>query len=144
MDTKYCPKCRDTKATDEFARNKARPDGLAASCKKCNSDYKKLHYAVNKDKVVAKVKARKQELIDKCWKYKSEHACADCGLVDPVVMEFDHISDKTMGIAEMVQQGYSWDNVLKEIEKCELVCANCHRRRTHTRAGWVRNINIVV
>lgn len=56
--------------------------------------------------------------------------CRDCGgSFPPEAMDFDHVADnKVDGISQM----WSWgrDKVLAEIEKCELVCANCHRERT--------------
>jgi hypothetical protein len=58
--------------------------------------------------------------------------CADCGVkYPPPVMEFDHRvpEDKVLPVATMVSTCYSLDAVLKEIEKCDLVCANCHRMR---------------
>lgn len=55
--------------------------------------------------------------------------CADCGrTLPPVAMDFDHLRDKVIGIADMSSWGR--DKVLAELGKCELVCANCHRERT--------------
>jgi hypothetical protein len=55
------------------------------------------------------------------------------------VLEFDHLRDKEFGIgAGLVQKG--WETILAEIEKCEVVCANCHRRRTAQRQGTLRTI----
>ena len=61
--------------------------------------------------------------------------CADCGTVfPPVCMDFDHIGDdKYKSVASMVGAGHSIETIQKEIDKCELVCANCHRLRTHNR-----------
>ncbi len=64
--------------------------------------------------------------------------CEDCGESfpnRPEVFEFDHRepTDKSHGIARMLSWGV--DRLLAEIEKCDLVCANCHRTRTATR-GW--------
>jgi hypothetical protein len=59
------------------------------------------------------------------------------GEADPVVLEFDHLGDKSFSIgAKLVQ--FKWQRILDEIEKCEVVCANCHRRRTARRRGAVR------
>ena len=68
--------------------------------------------------------------------YLREHPCTDCGEPDIVVLEFDHLRDKTAGIGTLVHQGVSWERVLEEIAKCEVACANCHRRRTARRAGY--------
>ena len=65
--------------------------------------------------------------------YLSEHRCCDCGETDPVVLEFDHLTDKSFGIAGGLRYR-NWASVLAEIEKCEVVCANCHRRRTAIRS----------
>jgi 5-methylcytosine-specific restriction endonuclease McrA len=72
--------------------------------------------------------------------YLREHLCTDCGEPDIVVLEFDHLRDKTAAVSALVHQGVSWERVLEEIAKCEVVCANCHRRRTARRAGhhsWI-------
>ena len=64
--------------------------------------------------------------------YKTENPCTDCNQCFPYyVMDFDHLRDKFMGVSKMTY--YSLDTVKKEIEKCDLVCANCHRIRTFTR-----------
>lgn len=60
--------------------------------------------------------------------------CADCKTVYPsYVMDFDHLEDsvKVNDVAGM--RGWSLRRVEEEIAKCEVVCANCHRRRTHQR-----------
>ena len=66
-----------------------------------------------------------------CVRYLSEHPCVDCGEVDSVVLDFDHVRGKKFkNIAEMANS-YPWLSVLKEIEKCVVRCANCHRRKTY-------------
>lgn len=47
-------------------------------------------------------------------------------------MDFDHLSDKTSSINKLVTNG-SMKKLLVEIAKCEIVCSNCHRSRTHAR-----------
>ena len=62
------------------------------------------------------------------------HPCTDCGLkYHPCVMDFDHMPEfeKTYSVSDMSYK--SLDSVRKEIEKCELVCSNCHRMRTNNR-----------
>ena len=61
--------------------------------------------------------------------------CADCGgKFDPVVMDFDHVrGEKLFNISVGVGTGQGIRKILAEIEKCEVVCANCHRLRTEER-----------
>lgn len=68
--------------------------------------------------------------------YLQEHPCLDCGESDPVVLDFDHLPgvEKRFEIARAVNASTrAWPTILKEIAKCEVVCANCHRRRTALR-----------
>jgi 5-methylcytosine-specific restriction endonuclease McrA len=67
--------------------------------------------------------------------YLREHPCTDCGEWDIVVLEFDHLRDKTANVSRLVHIA-PWPRVLEEIAKCEVACANCHRRRTARRAGY--------
>ena len=70
--------------------------------------------------------------------YLSSKSCMDCGETDPVVMEFDHKvpSEKFKQVARMLSGHYSWQSILTEIEKCEIGCANCHRRKTYRQFGF--------
>lgn len=59
--------------------------------------------------------------------------CSDCGnCYDPYCMDFDHRDQSTKidSVATMVLSVRDLDRILKEIEKCDLVCSNCHRLRT--------------
>lgn len=69
--------------------------------------------------------------------YLLGHPCTDCGEADPVVLDFDHVvGDKIDSISDMVRRGFSWVAIAEEIEKCEVRCSNCHRRRTAIQMGW--------
>jgi hypothetical protein len=63
----------------------------------------------------------------------SQGTCADCGLADPAVLEFDHVGKKRMEVGKMVREAYRLERIEAEIANTELVCANCHRRRTAIR-----------
>lgn len=63
---------------------------------------------------------------------KLEAGCADCGFNEfPEALDFDHQRDKLFGISAKLH--YPIEVLLAEAEKCEVVCANCHRLRTVTR-----------
>jgi len=64
----------------------------------------------------------------------------DCGETDIVVLEFDHVGAKTDDVCRMAHFGRPWEAILAEIEQCEVVCCNDHRRRTYTRMGALRTM----
>jgi transcription elongation factor Elf1 len=64
--------------------------------------------------------------------YLKAHQCVDCNEDDWIVLEFDHIGEKTGGISYGVKH-WVLSRLQEEISRCEVVCANCHRRRTYTR-----------
>jgi hypothetical protein len=68
------------------------------------------------------------------------HPCVDCGESDPLVLEFDHREDKRAQIVDLMRNHAQWSDVLKEIEKCDVRCANCHRRRTAKVRGHYREL----
>ena len=61
----------------------------------------------------------------------------DCGETDPLVLEFDHRGDKLFSIGSELSRR-NWQSVLAEIDKCDVVCSNCHRRRTWRERNTVR------
>ena len=81
-------------------------------CKKCNVDA---------------VKKRRHKIKEKAVGYKGGK-CVKCGYKKYIgALEFHHIEDnKEFGIG---QKGYSksWKVIKKELDKCILVCSNCHK-----------------
>ena len=76
-------------------------------------------------------RARKRAVVDAL----KQKPCQDCGVAyPPYVMDFDHVwGKKFASVADIVASTSSERMLLEEIEKCDLVCANCHRERTHRR-----------
>lgn len=87
-----------------------------------------------KDKKIARAAERKKQVAAKVWAWKETHPCVDCGEPDPIVLEFDHVRfPKEFEIADAIPRGISWARIELEIAKCEMRCANCHRRVTYRR-----------
>lgn len=65
---------------------------------------------------------------------KSERGCADCGESDPACLDFHHedSEQKEMAVAKMVTYGHGRDSLRDEMERCEVLCANCHQKRHGT------------
>jgi hypothetical protein len=104
------------------------------------------HYAKHRDKVIAKAKVNSKVAKSRIRAYINNHLkanpCVDCGETDIVVLEFDHIGDdKHFSISDATRHGYSIKNIEKEIAKCEVRCANCHRKKTYERGGWTHKDN---
>lgn len=110
---------------------------MAYKDKKKQQECHKKYYEANKEKVLAQVGLRNKEnrkrnktfVLD----YLSEHPCVDCGEKDIIVLEFDHVRGEKVGDVKKMMFSYSIQSLTEEIEKCEVRCANCHRRITHKR-----------
>jgi hypothetical protein len=78
-------------------------------------------------------------------KIKQETPCVDCGESYPYwIMDFDHLKDKSFNISALVRKhGCSVEKLNEEIAKCELVCANCHRTRSHFRSKKTESKDIL-
>ena len=75
----------------------------------------------------------KQQYKKKLAEIKEASGCVDCGVNNHIVLDFDHLRDKKYNVSRMIHDGFSWKAIKREIAKCEVVCANCHRIRTHFR-----------
>lgn len=96
------------------------------------------HYQLNKKKMVAKAainnEAAKKRNKEYVKNYLLSHPCIDCNEHDIIVLEFDHISDnKELSVSNAIHRPCSLKNLINEINKCVVRCANCHRRVTHFR-----------
>ena len=136
---KVCPKCKEEKLLSEFSRNSLKKDGLQVYCKVCVRGINFSYYQRTPEKNPQRRKFKEKACeLAKLFvlSYLKTHPCVDCGETDPIVLEFDHIQQKKYGISRMVYAGMGVDSISKEIEKCEVRCANCHRRATAKRSGW--------
>lgn len=131
---KTCSSCKAELPLDAFSRSRARADGLNRECKKCYATYQRAWYANNKKRHYANTRRRsdqvRRDVRAKLKAFLAHHSCIDCGETDPVVLDFDHVKgEKVMAVAHMVTAGRKWSTIEAEIAKCEVRCANCHRRR---------------
>ena len=86
-------------------------------------------YAENKKSEKSHVKRRKLEIKKWFQEYKSSLKCLKCGENHVSTIDFHHrVGNKENGISKMVADGYSIDRIQKELEKCDVLCANCHRK----------------
>jgi len=95
----------------------------------------RAYYERNKEKINLYSQARRADLKQRITAIKESTPCTDCGNSYPAVcMDFDHIEDnKIANVATLAANGALWLTIQEEIQKCELVCANCHRLRTQSR-----------
>ncbi len=139
---KQCTHCWEWKDESEF---NWRHEGvkLWGICKECQRKQKVDWYhehkeenreAKNQRTMDARNRAR-QYVLD----YLSTHPCVECGESDPVVLEFDHLDNKDRAISEMIRDGVPLDKLEREMTKCQVLCANCHRRKTNQEKGWFRS-----
>ena len=99
-----------------------------------NAAYHRAYYARNAAKIRAArschEKARRAYHRAIVLEHK-QCGCRDCGELDPIVLDFDHVRGKKVAnIAEMCGK-VSEKTMLAEIAKCDVRCANCHRRKTY-------------
>ena len=105
-------------------------------------EYSKKYEKTYRDKRSKLRRARKDNLRQIILDHFKSHSCIDCGETDPIVLEFDHrdSSDKKFTIANVVSHNLSVKILNEEIAKCDVRCANCHRRRTAEQFGWYKNL----
>ena len=99
------------------------------------------HYAKHRQRVIDKAKGYSKAARDRTRALIKTHLeanpCIDCGETDIIVLEFDHIgNDKEFNISDATRIGYGVKKLKAEIAKCEVRCANCHRKKTYERGGW--------
>ncbi len=90
------------------------------------------HYRNNKQYYKDKAKKRRQEIVKWYKDYKNGIICLICNESDPRCLDFHHRNPRTKkhDVSQMVWKGKSIKEILKEIEKCDPLCSNCHRKET--------------
>lgn len=114
---KTCKDCGESLPLSQFYKHSKMADGHLNHCKDCKADYQRLRANANR-KIVRQV--------------LEESYCEECGIDDIRVLEFDHIdpSKKIDAVGNMVAKGRNQKELIDELSKCRVLCANCHRIHT--------------
>jgi hypothetical protein len=128
--TAVCPHCNETKLLTQFKSSPTSKLGRSSICHQC---------AYNRFQ-----KPKSESRLKWIGEYKMLRGCADCGYAEhPHALDFDHLpgTEKLLSLGSGDATSAPWDKVLEEIEKCQVVCANCHRIRTYERrkGGEINN-----
>ena len=87
-----------------------------------------------KQKTKQRSQKRREEVRDIIRTFKQNKTCPDCNVSYPYyVMDFDHIPDNKIESISKMASWFPIKEIIEDIDKCEVVCANCHRERTHHR-----------
>ena len=128
---KTCYKCKENKEDTEFNKNQS-------ACRPCGREISRAYYKNNAERLKKQMREKNKinrDILRAEVKEIKNQPCADCGVSYPTyVMDFDHREgvEKLGLVSHMVSQ-CNRTAVYIEIEKCDVVCSNCHRIRTHER-----------
>lgn len=112
--TKHCTSCSQTKDSSEFSKQASSGDGLYNFCKTCTKDQQRAYK-----------RKRKLDAIE----YMGG-TCNNCGgSFHPAVYEFHHTDPTSKDVDPSKASGY--DKMYAELDKCVMLCANCHRLEHH-------------
>lgn len=134
---KVCNQCSIEKNESEFRQ-------WRAVCRKCENISGREYHKENSERInsnkVNKNRERYQAKRRYLVEYLQKNPCVDCGETRVACLEFDHVrGEKLDKISSIINRG--WKQLLTELEKCDVRCANCHAIVTAQRAGhWWANL----
>lgn len=130
--------CKEAKPLDAFNANARAKDGKQSRCRDCNRVGNAKWRRENRPAATPGQldRLRRERAAKRAWvkAMKTGRPCVDCGgIFHPDSMDYDHIdaSDKVQCVSRSSE--FDWMGLLEEIQKCDLVCSNCHRVRTAER-----------
>ncbi len=132
METKYCPKCETYKPVGEFAFRNTTLNTRAPHCKVCYAAKRReVYHTRDKAKIKIAVKQRKIELRKRFFEWKESLECTKCGEDDSNCLDFHHTDSKEKDIevsSALWSNSWGWERLMKEVNKCMVVCRNCHAK----------------
>lgn len=126
---KLCNKCGQTKSFENFNKRVRSTDGYQYQCRSCEKDNHDRHYQKTKAAYVKRARANTKRYVNEYQEWKKTQVCSLCSETEPACIDFHHLdpTQKDMNIS-LVGLRSGMKAVLKELEKCIPVCANCHRK----------------
>lgn len=143
--TKICTKCKKRKPLTEFHFRSITKRTKHAQCIPCRASHgKEIYRSDPRVRVLLRLRNKeylkntKIRLREYVSRYLLSHPCSDCGITDIRVLDFDHRDEMTKEyqISTLMNGNYGYDLVIREIDKCEVRCANCHRIKNSEKYGY--------
>ena len=142
--SKFCRRCLEWRPLEWYSLRALGKADRAAYCKPCMRLYCQEHYRKNKPlhlrrrygRTVSE-RVRIRRAVDE---YLSQHPCVDCGESNLIVLEFDHVRGQKSGEISTMIFKQTMARVFEEIAKCDVRCANCHRKKTYLERWQHSNI----
>ena len=129
---RICRTCGLEKEEEEFHKGGKNPGGRSSSCGVCKNEYYKSWYKKNRKKQITATTKRYHKYSKEFEELKAELVCEKCGFDNTLALDFHHRDPKEKDMALADAKGHwSLHKIRKEIEKCEVLCANCHRIKHH-------------
>lgn len=134
--TKRCCTCHEVRPLSDFNVRTAARDGRQSRCRQCSRQWYLENRAAHRANVRRRQAVVKREYKRRIGEHLLANPCVDCGETDLRVLDFDHLdaSTKRTEVAKLVNAAGRWSDIELEIAKCDVRCANCHRRVTADRA----------
>ena len=137
------PTCKNIEMAEGTQNRRSRIAKTGGLMPYANSDderaYQRLHYERNKElykkRAVASRAQQRREQRLLIRRYLESHPCVDCGNPDIRVLQFDHI-ERGPDVRRISSLIGTRNQLLAELEKCEVRCANCHMIRTGEQLNW--------
>lgn len=141
---KTCTRCKGNFEIEEFKIINQKTQKRSSLCQNCKKEYDNEYYANNKYKLNKKENTQniRNRNLQYSVDYLKVHPCMDCGEKDFIVLEFDHKENKFFNVSDMVRLSYSLKKIKEEMLKCDVVCRNCHKRRTAKQFNYYKNIDV--
>lgn len=126
---KTCSKCKVPKDLSEFNKSSKKKDGLHNYCRLCSNLKSKQAYKSGKSKHIEQVKKNVARYVQENKNFLNELkliGCSCCPEKEPSCLQFHHLdsTSKEANVTDLLK--YSRERLIKELNKCALVCANCH------------------
>lgn len=140
--TKVCSHCNIEKPVYEFGKRSSNKDGLSNICKECRRKICLQSYYDHKETIRKNAKNYKHKVQQYIDDYKS-CGCAICGEKDIACLDLHHLRDKEFTISRSINR-CSFEKIKKELDKCVVLCANCHRKLHAGHIKYLPNMELKI